>query len=904
MQDYSTQQYEYFAFISYKREDEKWASWLQRKLEYYRLPSCVRKENPALPEKIRPVFKDTTDLEPGVLAKKIQNALISSKFLIVICSPHSANSVWVSKEIQLFINSGRADNIIPFIVGGKPNAVNPNEECFPEGLRQLTGEQELLGANINEMGRDAAAVKVVAQMFNLRFDTLWQRYERQKRKEMKLLKKRNIELLRLQSRIVSSKCMECIERGDSYLSAKLILAFWNKLKKVENMPCVPAIEEIFRLSTQKRDCWYYGHSDSVTSLAFSNEGNLLITGSSDFTIKLWNQDNGDLITTLEQRNGLISSVDALNFNCSGELFASSTSRSIRIWQIETWSVLDYFEDPGAELSSTIRNLLFYKENVIYSIGSEICLYYRSEHSRKVLYKMSGLIRNVKLDHQNDLLFGKTQDALYVFDIVHDELKLINKFEKCIHFDINFNTRLLVTTTGEFTTLWEYKKERLSNALTAFGKKRTFHIKGIPYLSKDCKYIYVYFDGNVSVYRLEEADVKAIMTREVHDSKLSNPTVWINPYKELMYVASGASVRQIDISISRPDYLSVSWSLPANQEITAFIVKPNNKLLAVSEEKKECIDALLGSKKFDPQSFLTDLFNRRSSGLIILFDITDHKVQYVQLDDFDPKSIELSCGNSYLLVNQSKGYIILDSDSLKLYTANHADFNLSAFRGTNDDSCLIVTTAPDGYGIIEYDFKRNVEIKYGMVHCDLKNSFGDVMLKLSSSGKMLCLAFDKHLSVISMDTFEERLNLRLKNRILSLDFCKDSKKIAVSTDGDNALSVFDIKTSDLIIYKQLFNTLIRSVRYTSDGKYLLVCGDRKVLVFSTEGYEKVYEIDGEISHGSIIDAQIHDNSIISLDRAGYLRICKFEQIDKLLDMVSKRFGSCKLCNEILMENYIV
>lgn len=173
--------FEYYAFISYKREDEKWANWLQRKIEYYKLPAAVRKNNPSLPKIIRPVFKDTTDLEPGLLAKKIKAALDSSKFLIVICSPRSAGSIWVGKEVQEFIDSGRADHIIPFIIGGTPNATDSKEECFPEGLRRLAGDQELLGANINEMGRDAAAIKVVAQMFNLRFDSLWQRYERQKR---------------------------------------------------------------------------------------------------------------------------------------------------------------------------------------------------------------------------------------------------------------------------------------------------------------------------------------------------------------------------------------------------------------------------------------------------------------------------------------------------------------------------------------------------------------------------------------------------------------------------------------------------------------------------------------------------------------------------------------------------
>ena len=177
-------QYEYFAFISYKREDEKWAKRLQKKLESYRLPIALRKENPALPNKIRPVFRDQSELSGGNLKTEIEKGLNSSKYLIVICSPHSAKSTWVSKEVQHFISQGREEYIIPFIIGGTPNAINPEDECFPEGLRQLTGEKEILGININEMGRDVAIIKVIARMFSLRFDSLWQRFRRIKRKRM------------------------------------------------------------------------------------------------------------------------------------------------------------------------------------------------------------------------------------------------------------------------------------------------------------------------------------------------------------------------------------------------------------------------------------------------------------------------------------------------------------------------------------------------------------------------------------------------------------------------------------------------------------------------------------------------------------------------------------------------
>lgn len=179
--------FEYFAFISYKREDERWAKWLQRKLESYSLPTTLRKENPGLPDRIRPVFRDQSDLSGGNLRAEIEKGLNGSKYLIVICSPRSANSPWVSKEVSHFIDRGRGDDIIPFIIGGTPNSSDPDDECFPEGLRRLSGERELLGININEMGRDAAAIKVIARMFGLRFDSLWQRHEKAKRRRVAVI---------------------------------------------------------------------------------------------------------------------------------------------------------------------------------------------------------------------------------------------------------------------------------------------------------------------------------------------------------------------------------------------------------------------------------------------------------------------------------------------------------------------------------------------------------------------------------------------------------------------------------------------------------------------------------------------------------------------------------------------
>lgn len=169
---------EYYAFISYKREDERWAKWLQRKLENYRLPSVVREQRPDAPKYLRPVFRDGTDLSGSVLADSLRHELLQSRFLIVICSPNATKSDWVNKEIQTFINDGHLEQIIPFIVEGTPHCTNPAEECLPKVLRDIPTEKELLGINVKEGGRNVAFIRLVATMLGVRFDTLWQRHRR------------------------------------------------------------------------------------------------------------------------------------------------------------------------------------------------------------------------------------------------------------------------------------------------------------------------------------------------------------------------------------------------------------------------------------------------------------------------------------------------------------------------------------------------------------------------------------------------------------------------------------------------------------------------------------------------------------------------------------------------------
>ena len=134
---------QYWAFISYSHRDRSWGRWLHHSLETYRIPRQLigadGRDGP-IPRRLIPVFRDREELPSASdLGTTIGNALAQSRYIIVICSPRSAQSKWVNEEILNLKRMGRQDRILCLIVGGEPHASDQRGtedlECFPEALR-------------------------------------------------------------------------------------------------------------------------------------------------------------------------------------------------------------------------------------------------------------------------------------------------------------------------------------------------------------------------------------------------------------------------------------------------------------------------------------------------------------------------------------------------------------------------------------------------------------------------------------------------------------------------------------------------------------------------------------------------------------------------------------------------
>lgn len=117
----------YSAFISYRHhpDDIRVASEIHRSLEHFRIPSALRKNK----KRISPIFRDKEELPiTSNLNDDIGTALKKSDYLIVICSIHTKESIWVQREIDLFLQTHDRNHVLTVLASGEPYDVIP--ECL------------------------------------------------------------------------------------------------------------------------------------------------------------------------------------------------------------------------------------------------------------------------------------------------------------------------------------------------------------------------------------------------------------------------------------------------------------------------------------------------------------------------------------------------------------------------------------------------------------------------------------------------------------------------------------------------------------------------------------------------------------------------------------------------------
>ena len=84
------------------------------------------------------------------------------------------------------------------------------------------------------------------------------------------------------------------------------------------------------------------HSDSVFGVAFSPDGRTVVSGSEDFTLKLWSVSSGECLKTFEGYLDCV--IISVAFSPDGRTIISGTSEmTLRLWSVSSGECLKTFE---------------------------------------------------------------------------------------------------------------------------------------------------------------------------------------------------------------------------------------------------------------------------------------------------------------------------------------------------------------------------------------------------------------------------------------------------------------------------------------------------------------------------------------------------------------------------------
>ena len=191
---------------------------------------------------------------------------------------------------------------------------------------------------------------------------------------------RNLEEARYQNVVSLTRASEALlQEGEEFeglvaaMKAQSVFkGLPDKAKQELLGPLLATFNQAFSTNTVWKDYYsFHDHINSVETLAFNSDGNILATGSRDGTAKLWNASNGSLITTLE---GHSNPVSTLAFNPDGNILATGSSdilgtgneeSTVKLWRVSDGSLITTLEGH----IDSIGTLAFHPEGDILATGS-------------------------------------------------------------------------------------------------------------------------------------------------------------------------------------------------------------------------------------------------------------------------------------------------------------------------------------------------------------------------------------------------------------------------------------------------------------------------------------------------------------------------------------------------------
>ena len=387
----------YDAFISYRHmpHDMAIATELQNLLEKYKPPRGGQYSQ----QRISRIFRDQSELPVTAdLTEDIYEALRSSRFLVVICTPDLPLSPWCLAEIEYFksLHDGTNQNILTLLAAGTPNESFPQTLRFEQQMVTLeNGRQEVVSLPREPLAANVVAedtthslkllknefLRIAAPLLGCRYDDLYQRHRRRRTRRTLITAVAGLLTVSIvgglgynavqannaarqadqqahisQAQRMAGQSRQYLEAGDRAAAVRLA----TEASSINDQIVPAAYGALFNsLYSEAYPQTRLQHENLVLDSVYSPDGRFIATAAG-FDVYLWDAVSGE---RLQQYSGHDDAVGALNFSPDGKILASASDRNrvilhdrssgqlLQDWQLEGGSTIQalHFNRDGSEL---------------------------------------------------------------------------------------------------------------------------------------------------------------------------------------------------------------------------------------------------------------------------------------------------------------------------------------------------------------------------------------------------------------------------------------------------------------------------------------------------------------------------------------------------------------------------
>ncbi len=879
----------YNAFISYKHAelDNKIAAQIEKDLEHYHIPRKVQKKTGY--ERIERIFRDKDELPiTSNLSGTIEEALLNSEYLIVLCSKSTCLSTWVEREIKLFLQNHPRENVLTVLAEGEPQDVIPRilQEVEAERTKE-DGTTETIMQSVEPLSCDyriprreiksAEVPRLVAALIGCPYDELINRQRQFKMKRLtaifamfmtvavgfgaymaysnKKIHDNYLESLRNQSRFLATESSQRLENEERIDALQLAVAALPD----ENNPERPVVPEAVSAltnatyayrtkmtSTSIAATWTFTMPDMIVDYNLSPDKTTICAEDISKNFKVWNTETHEEVFHNEADEDTIDFFKYLNddtvlFAGSDFLKAVDTKSGKTVWEQKPFEG-GIISGGDCAVSGDYLYVSSY-ENGLYKISvkdgktQEIYEVQADKEARNDLRSFAGMKLSpdgkelVAIDY-NNLGHG---EYLSFYNLETGELRHISITELIEGYDVSSENVYDITWLNSETVIFAIDDSSNSNS----------SLWNQSYLSKDHRYIYCISSKDMTVKWNYDFEYSGVIHKSMFEL-----------FDDGGQVAYGCANMCRAWNL---DTGELTYDLDVTEPVIKVIDSGNGKFICITWRGGwASADQAKGNDALNLSYFFTDELDKvitgrglwahkQGSNTIIGYEdgVFDKDISFIEDAVIEDKnSCSTILDGDYAAVLDKEG----DDLVVQLYDAagkkyigktvisseelSERDFDL---QGIYDGKVYLTRGNDKVISIIEADCVNDscttlLEEYCGSIYCGISYSAGKFVYESAS---------DEDKKIIKMYDIDSKKNQEVvatqyrASSSLGLEFYSKSDLIFMSNyNGDEVL---DLKTSKVTSYTHPESwELTDKIVYDPENQIVAMTDKKMIQVYSLEG----------------------------------------------------------------------